>query len=104
MKDKLELCCSPVDEECAQVGSDDYYVQSRKECRAFINQLRRLHGEEPFGAMLCISANPHDFGTYYEVAVKYEDSIEEAVEYAFKLEDGLPEKWDEEALIELGKS
>ena len=97
--DYLEIGPSPALEECAQVGSDDYANRTRKECRAFINQLRRTFGLEPAGAKLFIKANPHDFGTYYEVACRFED--EASQEYAIKLENEMPERWDAEAKTEL---
>jgi hypothetical protein len=98
----LDLSCVPVDEKCEQLGVNYDPTKAIKECRAFIRQLRRQFGEEPFGAQLKITSNPHDFGTYHEVAVKFHDQFEEAVEYAFKLESELPEKWDDGALRELG--
>jgi hypothetical protein len=101
MKEVLELCCSPVYEDCAQVGSEDYYVQVKKECRALINQLRRQFGNEPPGCILFIKSNSHDFGTYHEVAAKFDDNNEEAIEYAYKIESNLPLRWDEEAKKEL---
>jgi hypothetical protein len=101
-RDYIEIGSSPTSESCAQVGSENYYEQSRKEMKAFIKQLRRLFGDEPFGARLSIKAFPHDFGTYHEVVCHYEDTIKEAVDYAFKVENYCPESWDEESLLELG--
>ena len=92
---------TPSGESCAQVGSPDYAKQARKECTAFINQLRRLFGEEPDGAYLQIKSNPHDFGAYYEVTVKYDPGDEAAVAYALKCEREAPEEWDEAARDEL---
>ena len=99
--DSLELSSAPVGENCAQLGSDGYYEKAQKECKAFIKQLRRQFGNEPTGARLCIKANAHDFGSYYEVACKFDPQYEEAIEYAYKLEANLPEEWDEEAKKEL---
>ena len=101
MMDTLELTSAPVCENCAQLGSNDYYQRAQKECRAFINQLRRQFGKEPVGARLYVKANPHDFGTYYEVACKFDSDYYEAVDYAFDLEAHLPEELDEEAKQEL---
>lgn len=99
--DYLELSSSPVGENCAQLGTDGYTEKARKECNAFIRQLRREFGQEPVGARLYVKSNPHDFGSYYEVAVKFDETNEAAVEYAFKLEAHLPERWDDEANLEL---
>ncbi len=100
--DYLEIGSSPYGEDCAQVGSENYAVQSRKELKAYANQLIRQFGQPPQGASLIIKAFPHDFGTYHELVVKYNEDNEEAAHYAFKLEGDGPEFWDEEAKTELG--
>lgn len=99
--DYISICSSPTNESCAQVGSDNYFTQSQKELKAFINQLRRKFGKEPGTAYLKIKSFPHDFGTYHEVVCYYNDEDEEAINYAFKLESETPEYWDEEAKKEL---
>jgi hypothetical protein len=101
MYDSLSLGPTPYAESCAQVGADDYSARARKECKAFINQLRRLFGPEPEGARLAISSNPHDFGSYLDVVCKFNDLNEKATEYAYKLEANTPEEWDAEAREEL---
>lgn len=50
MKDSLNLAPTPLGEECAQLGDMDYSSRSRKECTAFINQLKREFGEPALGA------------------------------------------------------
>ena len=100
MRDYLEIGSVPADEQCEQLGPNYDEKKARKECRVFINQLRRIHGPEPFGANLKVKSNPHDFGTYYEVACYYDDENEEAMNYAFNCED-IPENWDDEAKREL---
>jgi hypothetical protein len=100
--DYLEISAVPFEEPCVQVGSADYERWSKVECRALINQLRRVLGPEPTGARLVVKANPHDFGTYHEVACRYDDSNEEAMEYAFACENGEGiAQWDSEAKEEL---
>lgn len=95
MKDYLSLGCAPTDEDCAQVGSDDYGPRSRRECRAFVRALRKKFGPEPEGARICVKKFPHDFGSYREVVVEYDDDNEEALQYALKVEDDLPKTWAE---------
>jgi hypothetical protein len=85
------------------VGTPGYDpLKARKECEAFRNQLRRMFGDEPDGALLVIRANPHDFGTYLTVDCRYNDDVEAAVNYAFRCENDMPESWDDEARKELG--
>lgn len=101
-RDILDIGPVPNDEECAQVGSPDYYERSRKECKAYINQLLRAYPDMPDGMYLKITSNPHDFGTYHEVAVAYDDENESHNDYVYgKLEYGC-ETWDDEARKELG--
>lgn len=100
--DIMDIGSTPHSVDGAQVGSDNYRDEARKECNALIHQMRRICGPEPDGAYLYISANPHDFGTYYSVAVKYDDRNNEAARYAYRCEAELPEYWDAEAMKELG--
>ncbi len=101
--DYIEIGPVPSDESCEQVGTSDYdLMRARAECRAFIGQIRRDLGVEPEGAKLIIRSNPHDFGTYYEVAVRFSEDSEDAVNYAFRVESDAPVTWDAEARKELG--
>jgi hypothetical protein len=100
--DYLSIGATPAEETCAQVGKEGYSEQSQKECRAFVNQLVRQFGQPPEGARITVKSFPHDFGSYREVCVVYNDNIEEAIEYAFKIEAESPANWDEEAKKELG--
>lgn len=100
--DYVNVGSTPADEECAQVGDTDYGTRSRKECAAYIKQLRRQFGPEPNGAMLSAKTFAHDFGSYREVVCYYNDRIDGAINYAFNIENGAPAEWDREAREELG--
>lgn len=102
-RELMNISCVPAEEECQGVGTPTYDpVMARKECEAFRNQLRRMFGEPPGSARLVIKSFPHDFGSYSEVCVSYDDQSEEETDYAFKLEAEMPGKWDDEARKELG--
>lgn len=101
MRDKLYLGCCPASEFCAQVGADDYWEQAKRECRAWINQLRRAFGHEPPGAQLAICSNDHDFGQYLDTVVWFESDDESAHAYAYRVEDNRILLWDAEARKEL---
>ena len=101
MKDYITIGCSPVDEDCAQVGQADYHERALAECKALIGQIRRVFGEEPEQAQLKIKAFPHDFGTYHEVVCYFNDDEDESMRYAFAVEGRLPDNWDKEAREEL---
>jgi hypothetical protein len=101
MRDELYLGPVPLEEECSQVGTPDYLEKSRKECRAYINQIKRKFGEPPMGAGLIVKSCPHDFGTYHEVVVVFDDLFPDSEEWAYSVDNDLPLTWDEEAKVEL---
>ncbi len=93
MYDYIDLGPTPAEEECEQVGG--YYNPDRAQadCRRFIDVIRSAMGPEPAGARLCIRRHVHDFGPYYEVAVRFEDGNDEAVDYASRVEEEAPTRW-----------
>ncbi|HYE17366.1 MAG TPA: hypothetical protein VEA69_02920 [Tepidisphaeraceae bacterium] len=101
MLERIEIGSSPPAEDCAQVGSEDYVVRARRECRAYIGQLRRALRPEPDGVRLAIQSNPHDFGTYLSVVCHYDPGVAAAIDYAFRCESDGPQEWDDAARAEL---
>jgi hypothetical protein len=99
--DTLSIGPVPSSEACESLGDNYNAIKARQECLAFIRQIRRQFGREPYGASLVITRNSHDFGTYLEVGVKYKEGNEAATKYAFKVEGEMPEEWDEEAKMDL---
>jgi len=95
MIDYVEIGPVPANEDCEQLGPDYDPCKAREECKRFISTIRHALGKEPFGAALCVCGHPHDFGTYYDVAVKFDDSYPEAVDYAFLVESDTPTEWEE---------
>jgi hypothetical protein len=95
--DEVDVGSGPADEACAQVGSKEYDYQTRAmaECRHFIVALKKKLGEPPEGCDLRIKSNPHDFGTYWSVAAKFDPTIQAATEYAYRCESGAPRTWEE---------
>jgi hypothetical protein len=110
MKDYIELGSTPTDEECAQLGKEGYQDRAARECAAYINQLWRLlelqygitRDSNPYQISLVRKSNSHDFGTYYEVAVRFDDTDKHAIEVAYWLDGNTPSKWDVGARKELG--
>lgn len=103
MRDCLEIGSTPHDEECTPLGAPDYERRGRFECRVLGRQIIRMFGEPPAGANLTVKANPHDFGTYYELAVMYDADNEEAARWAYNVESNSPDKWDATARAELAE-
>jgi hypothetical protein len=102
MRDTMSLGSTPWDEDCEQVPYKDGGIKARRECRAYINQLKRQWPDwETVGVAFRISSNPHDFGTYHDVEVVWDDQGEEQIRLAYAIEGELPEKWDQEAQAEL---
>ena len=64
--------------------------------------LERLHPVPADSqASLIVKSFPHDFGSYREVCVRFEDTDPVATGYAFDLERDTPEQWDAIARYEL---
>jgi len=110
MKEIIYLGSSPAEEECAQVGDPDYPTKARLECRAYINQLYRYlasqghtRNELPEGFVLCAKNEPHDFGSYLEVIVKFNSEDEKSWEVAMLLDGKGPVNWDEDAVKEMNR-
>ena len=102
MRDYISIGSSPSEEPCAQVGTDNFAEQSKKECLAFQHQLERMFPLVRGGAYLAVKSFPHDFGTYREVVCWYDDENETGKEYAYDIESNTPANWDDEAKKELG--
>lgn len=94
-RDYINIGSVPCDEDCAQVGSENYHSRSRAECNRFIALLRKKFGMEPEGAKLEIKWFQHDFGQYAEVVCWFEEGNQKAEEYAFKCEAETPAKWED---------
>ena len=102
--ERLEIGSTPSGEDCAQVGKEDYFDLAIMEIKAYMHQLMRafpipanLQGVVSFVK----KSNAHDFGSYYELAIKFPEDNEEAVNYAYNVENNAPENWDDQAKVEL---
>ena len=99
MRDYISIGSAPCEEACVQVNPEgDYHQAMRAECLRFLELVSKKLGPEPEGASLAIKSNPHDFGTYYEVVCYFEDSNEEAREYALLCEGEAPLTWGDDTL------
>ena len=102
MMEEWMLGPTPSDEDCAQVGDLDYRSRARKEMTVYVNQLARTF---PDAIDKGISFRPrffsHDFGSYGEVCMSFDDTDEEVFELARFIDMNVPENWDAGALEEL---
>jgi len=103
MKNYLVLGSTPCNEDCAQVGNDNYYDQSQIELHVYGKYIHRIFPQILASKTLYlkIKSFPHDFGTYRELVLYYDDSNEEELSLAYSIDEFLPRNWDEEALKEL---
>lgn len=90
--DYLSIGPVPPDEDCEQVGPNCDYDKMKRECKRYIEALRKKLGPERGSARLSVKGFPHDFGTYYEVVCYYSD--QEGLEYALDCESNGPLTWD----------
>lgn len=90
----LPLGSTPCDEECAQVGDNDYSWKVRIESKRYIEQLKRQFPDwESKRVNFRIKAFIHDFGSYHEVVVDFDENDSVSVEYAYEIENNLPSTW-----------
>lgn len=97
--DFIYIGSAPCGEDCAQIGQEGFAERNRDECRRYIDALVDYYGEPPLNAYYAIKAESHEFGTYREVVVRYDEECPEACDYAFKVESGL-EHWNENPPVE----
>lgn len=100
--DYIEIGPVPASEPCAQVGTENYLAHSLHECEVFKRMLVRLF-PVPDGvpAAFVVRSHPHDFGTYCEVAIRYQSGNQGAVDFAYLVETAAPDRWDSIAKYEL---
>ncbi len=103
MKDYLSLSSSPCDETCIQVGHENYDEESRKECIRYRDLLVKKFGGidklDEMGVRFSTKSFPHDYGSYREVIVIFDDDDEKAIGAAYYIEKNLPQRWDDETVI-----
>ena len=107
--DYVYLGCAPTEEDCAQVGSEDYEERSKRETTAFIMQLSEVLLDMgycpetlPKGFRIMAKTEQHDFGQYEEVVARVDAGDEQAYELAVLLERNLPATWSNLAKKLLG--
>ena len=97
MKDYILLGSAPSEEDCVQVSQDPNYIAAMyEECKRWKSSLMdKFPIPEGLNVHFGIKRFPHDFGEYMEVALYYDDRDEEAMDFAFEVENTMPERWDD---------
>lgn len=94
MKDLVYLGPTPPAEPCVEVGEDGYELRATEQCNRYVDLIRKVVGQEPKGARLKLKWQAHDLGSYVEVVCEFDDSSQEAFDYAFRCESEGPQTWD----------
>ncbi len=98
MREYLNLGPTPSGEDCQQLGPSFDNRKSIVEMNAFIEQLKRTFPNwQESGIVFGKKSFPHDFGSYSEVCVFFDDGDEVAANAAYDVESNTPEYWDEPA-------
>jgi len=93
---------TPANEPCIMVSrDDDYFTKMKAEALVFKRQLERAFPDPPDGVYFAVKSNSHEFGSYLDICVVYDDSDEEQMNFAYSVEDTAPAEWDEQARAEL---
>jgi hypothetical protein len=96
MRDYLMLGPTPYEEPCCQVGKSSSKMMML-ETMAFCRQLKDLLAKQFTEVKVEVKPKreEHEFGSYYQAAVYYEEDDKEAVDQAFWLENNTPENWSD---------
>ena len=95
----LCLESAPADEDCKQVGIDSP-LEQKEEAIRFRRGLESFYKEKvdqlPDGdVFFTIKRGFHDFGSYWDVIVKYNEENEDAEQLAIEIESTCPLTWAE---------
>lgn len=109
---EVSLSVSPRDEGCAQFGDEDYAEGAGREINALIRQLERQFGAPPPGFEFRIGAMDRELGydedyrteAMLELLMVFDDADRKHIAYARRVDAGFPDKWDDIARQELGRT
>lgn len=92
-KDYISIGCTPAAEECVQVSKTEYYLDKMLvECDRYKTLLQTIFADCT-KVTIAVKTFPHDFGTYAEVVVKFDDNDPEAIAQAIHIENNSPMYW-----------
>jgi hypothetical protein len=108
MIDRIIIECTPVMEDCVQVGDPNYEMVARLEAETFREQLFRTWKDNkrvpvPNGLKINVKRNRHDFGVYYSIEIVYDDQDHAEEQAAYWFEENQPEYWDFDSKNKLGR-
>lgn len=88
------LSSAPCMETCVQVSKhEDYLSAMKEEVQRYVEMLKLRF---PFAAQMIEKKSfSHDFGTYYEAVIYFDNSIKDEMIMSLFIVDHTPETWDE---------
>jgi hypothetical protein len=94
-KDFISIGCTPASENCVQVSKTEYYMDKMlAECDRYKEMLQAKFADCT-KVTIAVKTFPHDFGSYAEVVVKYDDNDNEAAAQAIHIENNSPMTWSD---------
>ena len=103
MKDFIGLGSAPCEEDCVQVSKEfDYMSKMKKECNRFKLDIEKYFEDliKESGVVIIIKTFPHDFGSYCDVGISFNNVNKNQYKAALKIEEKCPTTWEE---LENGK-
>ena len=92
-KDFISIGCTPASEDCVQVSKTEYYMDKMlAECNRYKEMLQAKFADCN-KVTIAVKTFPHDFGSYAEVVVKYDNEDIEALAQAIHIENNMPMNW-----------
>ena len=99
MRNSLSISGTPTGEDCVQVSShEDYMPAMRAECNRYLDMLRKRFPNCD-RVNISIHRNPHDFGTYLDIEISWDDNDNIAEQQAYFIENNEPEKWTDAEVL-----
>jgi hypothetical protein len=98
--DELEFGSKPYKEMSLDIKQDDYIAKAKMEVKAFKKQLVRIFGEVE-NTKFMIRKYKKNGVVFYGVCLVYSVNDWDALNFAFTLEDKIPDFWDDESLKNL---
>ena len=101
MKDYLFIDTTPTEEKCSQVGEEDYHAKARAEAKRMLAQIDKYYPLPELANMgyTTIATEHHDFGSYFQIKIVFDDECELSTNWAFSIEAdelGALRYWDDE--------
>src|SRR5215471_12476555 len=97
MKEFLYIGACPYNVVPVKLGSENYHVKARRQCELFLEQVRRVYGDEVGEARLVVESFRRGSTDYLELICYYEINEPLGRQYASDVEADVKhglEEWD----------